>query len=279
MAHRFKRPKSIPARSATNSTELPVVGYPDFAQQVSERFPKHCACWGPLYETANHIVQRSEAGHRLAVLLSAEAAFNAFNAIILLALNGLGPDAMVVCRSLLETAMGTAYLAADEARLPNYIEYGRLVQHRIAKRWEAGQRVDLINATKAGHDSAMNRFPKKNLSWHQLQNHQLAAETGYKDVYDDYYPLWSSIAHGDFLATTSRLSPEGRFQPPPAWEFIDDALELGAEITARMFYQVTRLLKLGYESTVDRVIVILDELEPKRAQARRYLISTNTSST
>jgi hypothetical protein len=256
-----------------------VVGYPEFAPLADDRFPDHCACWGPLYTIANQIVSRSEKGHRLAVLWSACSGFNSFTGVILLALNGLGPDAMLVCRSLLETAMGTIYLAADPGRTDDYLAYAKIVEHKIAKRWEGGQHPGLVAATQIDYELESGRLPQKQLSWHQLRNDKLAEVTGFGDLYDDHYPLSSSIAHGDFWAVTRRFTPEGRFQPPPAWEFVGLALELGAEIAARMFNQVNALLALGLEEHIDQVLAILDRIEPKRSVARRFVTAAVSTST
>lgn len=249
------------------------VGYPEFAQQVPARFPDHVACWKPLYSFANHLMQRSEAHHRFAVLSSAASAFNAFNGVVLLSLNGMGAEAMVVCRSLLETAMNTVYLAADASRTDDYVDFAGIVKHRIAKRWEAGQRSDLIAATQPDYESERHRYPDGRLSWHQQRVDQLAEATGFGDVYGDYYKLWSSIAHGDFLAVTARFARSGHFQPAPAWEFVDTALELGAEIAARLSHQINALLDLGQGATVQEVLATLDRIEPRRQAMRRFLIA------
>jgi hypothetical protein len=280
MGRCIQRPKPpIPRQPRTTSPIGDVVGHPKFAPLVHGRFPDHCACWGPLYTIANQIVSRSEGGHRLAVLFSACAGFNSFTSVILLALNGLGPDAMLVCRSLLETAMGTIFLAADSSRTDDYLAYAKIVGHKIAKRLDGGQHPDLISATQIDYQRERCRFPKKQLSWHQLRNDNLAGITGFGDLYDDHSPLSSSIAHGDLLAVTARFTPKGRFQPPPAWEFVGLALELGAEIAARMFNQVNALLALGLEEHIDQVLAILDRIEPKRSKARRFLTAAVSTST
>lgn len=201
----------------------------------------------------------------------AGAAFNSFNAAALLALNGMGPEAMVVCRSLLEAAMGAIHLAANPQTLQAYADYSAIVKHKIAKRWEGGGHSEFVEATKPGYDSTRNQFPNPSLSWHQMKNDNLADSTGFKDIYADYYVYWSSIAHGDAVGLATRISGGEGFQPPPAWALVDSSLELGAEIAARMFYQLDGIFTLDLAEHTSTVLSILDRIEPKRREARRFI--------
>lgn len=184
------------------------VGFPAFAEEVVRRFPLQRVGWERLHDIANVFPNVTETGPKMALYYSAASAVNIFGGTVLLASNGFGPEAMTMCRSLFETAMSTVYLGLHPELASDYVDYGTRVKHKITKRSTSSVSDKMLKETERAYDSIKHKFKAEGLGWHQLSNDKLAGATGFSDIYNDWYILWSSLSHGDFISVGTRMAAQ-----------------------------------------------------------------------
>jgi len=240
------------------------VGYPEFWQQVHDRFPAVFKAIHDLHPLQRAIFLKpvSEPLHKVIRHL-AKMTVNSLGALTTLVLNGYGNDAMKIARGMFEAAVNVCYLQKHPGELDDFFDYYWVRKYRLAKSIE---RTD--PATHAAHvtDVAKNmaefnkvkhRYEDKKGklrgSWSIKSIAKRAADVGMGDHYETFYSWASSMHHGDISGMADQA--EGNdVVVAPSFEWINIALITGHMAVLRCIGAYNEVASLGMESNIQKAM-------------------------
>lgn len=122
------------------------------------------------------------------------------SAIVLLCQKGMGEDAAMICRSILELSVIVKYILADptEQLAKKYFSFDWIQREKMMKYLEKKSSQILkdhkeLEAIKDQIDKAKSQFEYKNNRWSFIR--EMFESVGQQDIYDTVYSIQSSLIH------------------------------------------------------------------------------------
>jgi hypothetical protein len=244
--------------------EQVIAGFPEFWQQVYRRFPRFFEAARQLEPIHNKIfrIPVREALHvvvgRIAIGVS-----NSFGALITLALNGYGADAMRVVRSMFEGEVTAAYLRRHPDKLNDYVDFIWIRQKSLLKYMEryAPQQLQRVASERVAEThkqfaTVAPRFRSRDgrllPRWTAVTVREMAEEAGLGQLYLTVYSWACAMHHADFqgLAFLSeRRTLDAAVAPSEDW--LETALVSGHGSTLRVLLCYSEVAKLGMDAELD----------------------------
>lgn len=192
-------------------------------------------------------------------------AVHAFQAIGLLAGEGLGTDAMILVRTLYEQVLNLLYIATDPDRLAeqylDYAHYRNWVYLRFLRRHypEAAARMDpeAVENMRRQFLRVRKRYPGGR-SWHGKTITELARLLRLDGTHETLYKITCDVAHGNVSGLYPLLTlaeerlgvPDGRGGDD---EYAEEAVELAVQCVVPILGEVSRHFGLGMEARLEEI--------------------------
>jgi hypothetical protein len=217
-----------------------VAGFPGFWQKVYDQHPGFFDAAHDLVPLANRFLQQTVEGplglveHCLTAIVA-----NSFGALITLALNGYGHDAVRIARGMFEAAVNAAYLKLHPAEVEDYIDFLRIRQKKLydySQRYSPSDLLripaETIAEMKAEFAKVAHRFQdsrgKLRNSWCRKDLRARAEEVRLGEFYPTFYAHASGIHHGDIGGLLAQSARDAlRVEVAPSFEAMKEALIMG----------------------------------------------------
>jgi hypothetical protein len=186
-----------------------VVGYPDFYPVMLEKHARFFEVMQAVPPMMNDVFSQphSEPLHKVCRHLAKMVA-NSLNAVLLLGMNGLGNDALKICRSMFEAAATVGYLRLHPEEFGDYFNFHFVVAKKRLRFMEKYAPValgkmspKLIAENEEGYAREKIRYEKPNgklrARWSKKDFGAICAELGLEGHYLAFYDLTSRIIHAD----------------------------------------------------------------------------------
>ena len=174
-----------------------------------------------------------------------------------------GISAAVIARSLYEYVVVTRYLIKyrNEPRvLRDFRDYGLMAFFESAKLDADSQAPKKFKLAYERVKPKFQHFEK----WHRKDIRTLAKDVGLGDLYDTFYKLTSSIAHGDALTAIMEAGVAwNRVDSTIDTHYCDITLDAVYMLMAMLYESVAKCLGLGCEAD----LAILQAVSMKRVRA------------
>jgi hypothetical protein len=218
-----------------------VAGFPDMWKPVYSRYKGFFDCAFRLQPMVRDMCNRPVEGHLLHIVgRMAAAAANSYGALLTLALNGYGQDAMKIARSLFEIELNILRLKTHPEELNDFLNFHFIQQKLLYDTFDEEQKQqttpDQYQRMMDDYNRVLPDFlhDKKN----QIPRNEWCKETLYKRakeagpemlfLYRTFYRHASSIHHMDVGGVISTIDSEMHAYMAPSWEYIEDALVASA---------------------------------------------------
>ncbi len=242
---------------------LPVVaGFPEFWQQVYDTYPLFFAAAERLASLQNKILRKPvrealpKLLRRIAITVS-----NSFGAVITLALNGYGNDAMKIARGMFEAELTAAHLRNHPEGVQDYMDFqfvsekrmldylkdfapemlSRIPSERVA---EVEQRFEAVSPRFRGQ----NRWTKKTIR-------EMAQDAGLIQPYLTVYSWASSMHHLDVIGLSTQVARETfDVDVAPSQEWLDLALLTGHGAVIHTLSHLDEAAGLGMDREIQAAV-------------------------
>jgi hypothetical protein len=267
-----------------------LIGCPEMWKPVSDRYR-------PLFDTAvnslsicNEIMGQCgftagielvtgsgtfASGVELTVCRMVLAASNTFGALQVLVLNGYGPDALRLSRSIHEAELNVFWLKEHPEDVEDFIGYRAIQRKQLYDQMDEEQRKLVPQATSTeiltDYERSLPRFVKPGKTkprseWCRVSlRDRAAANEGLLQLHLTYYPQVSSIHHGDIKGLTAQLDSEGKMDMAPSWSHLATALISGLGSFLRCLNYFDEIARLGFKDRID--ILLGDYVDAVKATA------------
>jgi hypothetical protein len=220
-------------------TETPriIPGFPEMWRPVYEKYQPFFLCAHKLMPIVNEVIRAPIEGPLLnTVCRMLVAASNSYGALIVLALNGYGHDAMKIARSIFETELNIIRLKTHPEELNDFLDYIFIIQKKQFDMLDDGQKKGVAKGhyeeMMAKYNDVLPRFASKQdrtrprNEWCRESIYARAKEAGidYLDLYQTFYREASSLHHLDIGGLVSQADKELYADIAPSWACIEDAL-------------------------------------------------------
>jgi hypothetical protein len=237
-----------------------VAGFPDFWQVAYDKYPLFFKAAMDLLPLQNEIFRKpvSEPLHKVLRHIT-KIVSNSLGALIVLALNGYGNDAMKVARGMFEGAVIARYLRQYPEKLDDYMDWHWIRQKRryeYMKKYnpELLQRIspEKVEEMQRQFDAVKGRFTDRrgNLrnSWCERSLRQMAEAVGMGPLYPSFYSIASSMHHLDFGGLSAQAEEEtGDVDVAPSTRWLTQALIIGHGAVLRCLTQYNEVVHLGMD--------------------------------
>ena len=211
----------------------------DFEQKVFKRHQDFFESVISLTDALNEITGRggpSEPREKLIINLALMGMDDAVSIITLVG-NGMGPSAMKLARSAMETAINAETLRLDPVAAEDFLEWNWVELHRLIA-WSEQCNVEvlagiggrMIDEVESNYTRVRPRFLKPNRklrsSWSADNLEVRAEKAGCGDTYRLVHPLTCQFVHGSVGALIKHFTREDEYRitPPPTHEWDRQAL-------------------------------------------------------
>ena len=196
-----------------------------------------------------------------AIVQQCRIAWRLYSSLLLLLANNFGLSAAVVARSLYEYVCGARYLMKhkkDDKILRDFRDYGFKTLYETA-----GNKSWAPPGLKASYQKVAGRFNERD-KWHRKSIKTIAKEVGLGDLYDTFYKLMSSVAHGDALAPMMEAGLDWKNVGESIdGHFCDLSLEAAYMLMVFLYEDAEACLSLGCKEEV----AILNSLSKRRLRS------------
>lgn len=190
---------------------------------------------------------------------------NSNGAVIALAVQGYGNDAIKVTRSMYDGTVTAAYLRQHAELVDDYLDYfsirrWRFYQHLVKSHSEQAQRItdEHAAALKAEYDKVLPKFTKPNDkqvydSWRKgVSLRQMADAVQLGELYPVFYSMASGIQHLDVSGMGHQIA-DGLFDVAvaPNEKFVREALNVGHNMSVRVLYEFNLVGQLGRDDEIN----------------------------
>lgn len=217
-----------------------IAGFPDFWNKAHNQQPEFFKAAHDLVPLVNQILNMPVKGQIGIVMRSFTAIVsNSFGALITLALNGYGYDAVRIARGMYEVAVTALYLKLHPDEIDDYLDYhwvrqkslyNYMVQHdpaNLARLKPAGVAEMDTELGKVAH-RFQNKYGKFRGSWCHKDLRTRAQEVGLGELYPTFYSYASAIHHGDIGGLSAQSVKESlQVDLAPSFSAAKDALMMG----------------------------------------------------
>jgi Family of unknown function (DUF5677) len=245
-------------------------GFHDFWQTAYQAFPRFWEVYPRLLEAINSLVWRKYGEtnplQHIIINLGIVGA-TSLSEITTLAGNGLGPGAMKIARSMLETAINAEFLRRFPEHLDDYFDWWIVERYKLmkyvrtdaahmlskySKEWQ--DQIDSeFEAVKARFEigSAANR--RLRAGWCSIALDARATKTDFQEAYKLIYPIGNKLMHATLggMAMHARKPEAIRVDPPPSINFCKTALVGGHMCAARMVQSISAVMNQEPTPTED----------------------------
>jgi hypothetical protein len=146
---------------------------------------------------------------------------NSFGALITLALNGYGHDAVRIARGMYEAAVNATFLEQHPEEIDDYLDFFWVKQKRLSDYLQANPpsgfslvHVERIAEIDAEFDRVANRFKNRQgrlrNSWSAKSIRVRAEKVGLGELYPTFYGYATGIHHGDVSGLVSQSAKDDR---------------------------------------------------------------------
>jgi len=195
------------------------------------------------------MLNRPVEGHLLHIVgRMAAAAANSYGALLTLALNGYGHEAMKIARSLFEIELNILRLKTHPEEINDFLNFNFIQQKLLYDTFDEEQKQQIASEQYQRMMDDYNRvlpdflLDKKN----QIPRNEWCRETLYKRakeagpemlfLYRTFYRHASSIHHMDVGGVISTIDSENHAHMAPSWEHIEDALVASGSVLRTIGY-------------------------------------------
>jgi Family of unknown function (DUF5677) len=144
---------------------------------------------------------------------------NSFSALLMLAINGFGNDAMKLARGMFETALTVAYLKRHPKEFDDYMDYHWIIsmkRHRyvlkhapeLLTQIEPEAIEEIINNYQRVSPKFTDARGKIRARWSKKSFAQIAEGVGMAENYETFYRFASGMHHGDVSGMMMQMDPE-----------------------------------------------------------------------
>lgn len=195
----------------------------------------------------------------------AKMVLNSNGAIIALAVQGYGNDAIKVARSMYDGTVTAAYLREHPELVDDYLDYfairrWRFYQHLVKSNSEQAKKITKEHAAalKEEYDKVIPKFTKPNGkqhydSWRKgLSLRQMADAVHLGELYPVFYSMASGIQHVDVTGMGHQIA-DGLLDVAvaPNEKFVREALSVGHNMSVRILYEFNLVGKLGQDAQIN----------------------------
>jgi hypothetical protein len=241
-----------------------IAGYPEFWQTSHDSCPGFYDNTHALILLENEIFGQalSEPLHKV-LRQVAKTIANSFGALITLALNGHGHDAVRVARSMFEGAVTARYLQLHPDRVQEYLDfywvqkkrfYDYLVRNDPAAAGKIPAEVvdEFTKEFRAVRHRFENRKKKLREGWGRTPLSQMAEAVGMGELYDTFYRWASSIHHVDITGLLAHSDGQSLdVNVSPTLDCAREALIMGHNATITCLAVLNDEAKLGFDSRLE----------------------------
>ena len=192
----------------------------------------------------------------------AAAAANSYGALLTLALNGYGHDAMKIARSLFEIELNILRLKTHTEEINDFLNFNFIQQKLLYDTFDEGQKQqvtpeqyqrmidDYIRVLPDFLHDKKNQIPRN--EWCKETLYKRAKEAGPEMLllYRTFYRHASSIHHMDVGGVISTIDSEMHAHMAPSWEHIEDALVASGSVL-RIIGYFDEMANLGLKERLE----------------------------
>lgn len=186
---------------------LLVVGYPEFwpiadraNRQVLETFEKNA----DFFKRILHLETEDQPLH-IVLRRMTISAWSTFLALNILVLNGHGPGANILMRTIFETGLNMFHLTSDVEGLNDFVGFSAILQKKLFDLMDSKQQAStdphMVNRMNDAFNSQVHRFQEKKGRvrdrWCRFSVRKLAEQSGRIRLYETLYWRTSQVHHGD----------------------------------------------------------------------------------
>ena len=243
---------------------LVTVGFPEFAQGIYDQYKAAFDAIKELEPLQNKLFNRplSKPFHKL-VRHIAKTNANSLGALMVLALNGYGNDAMKIARGMFEACVNLCYLQKHPDELQDYFDFFWVRQIKPLQHLQ-----DLVPDVFATHPEETakiraefaeveSRFRGRDWrlrgSWCKKDLAARAQEVGMLNNYRTFYSWASSMQHVDIGGVMSQMDGNDA-DVAPSQKWVDTALITGHMSTLRTLEVLSEAAGLGMEAELQRAM-------------------------
>ncbi len=257
------------AKELRQSRKLEVVGFPDFWQHVHDTYAKSFEAAAELTSIGNEAfnVPLAEPLHKVARHI-AKTVWNSFGALMILVLNGYGPDAMKIARGMFEASVTLGYLRLHPDRVEDYIDFHAIIRKRFHDymKQSAPEQLkryspDVIREIETDFARVAPKFRTKSgrlrANWAKLPLREMAKEVGQEGLYVMFYSFASAMHHSDvsgMVAQTLWTEAEDVLDVDiaPSDKWLRESLIIGHGSVVGVLHAYNQITGAGLEQLVDR---------------------------
>jgi hypothetical protein len=224
------------------------VGFPEMWQPVFSKYRPFFDCAAQLAQIVTEITKRPVGGPLLNVAgRMAAAASNTAGAIVLLALNGYGHDALKLARSVFEIQVNIAWFRLHPEQIDDYTEYHHIQQKRYYDMFTDEQKArfpqERYEEMMMAYTSALPRFTstrnpaEPRNEWCAVSLYKRAKDVDRLRLYRLFYGPASSVDHLDFSGLAAYSDEDQLADMAPSWNHLGTALSgIGCAYRAVFIY-------------------------------------------
>lgn len=242
-----------------------IAGFPEFWQHAYRRFPRFIEAARQLEPIQNKMFRVPVQG-ALPVVVGriAVGVANSCGALIILALNGYGADAMRIARSMFEGELTAAYLKRHPDLLSDYVDFVWVQQkglldymRKYAVQQLASIAPDRVARAERQFATVAPRFRDRHgrlrKRWTTVSVREMAEEAGLGELYLTVYSWACAMHHADFQGLGFLTEPRTLDAAvAPSEEWLETALVSGHGSTLRVLLCYNEVAKLGMDVELDQ---------------------------
>lgn len=251
------------------SRKLEVVGFPDFWQHVYDTYAKSFEAAAELTLIGNEAFNAplAEPLPKVARHL-AKTVWNSFGAVVILVLNGYGPDAMKIARGMFEASVTLGYLRLHPDQVDDYIDFHVVIRKKFHDHMKQSSpeqlkrySQDVMREIETDFTRVARRFRTKSgglrTSWAKKSFREMAKEVGQEALYVTFYKFASSMHHSDMsgmVAQTLRTEAEDVLDVDvaPSDKWLKESLVIGHGAVVGVLRAYNEITKAGLDQVVER---------------------------
>ncbi|MGA8030000.1 MAG: DUF5677 domain-containing protein [Bryobacteraceae bacterium] len=187
-------------------------------------------------------------------------AVNTLSAIHILVLNGFGPDAFKLSRSIWETQLNIFWLKKHPDDVRDFVDYYAiqrkqwydLMDDDAKRRISAEQYKEMVN----DYEAALPRFKtgrdktRPRNEWCRVSLYERAKEADQAFLYRTSYRQASSIHHGDIFGMIAGCNPEAQIEMAPDWKYLEETLVDAHGAFIRCLEYFDDIAQLGFKERI-----------------------------
>jgi len=253
------RPKSTKPASL-------IAGFPEFWQRVYDAYPLFFGVAKKLEGLQNEVLRRPVSGELPKVLhFILGTVSNSFGALITLALNGYGNDAMKIARGMFEAELNALHLSKHLEKVRDYVDFQAVQDKRLLNYMREfspelvpeipENRIADIEREFASVEPRFLNGKKLRGTWSKASRREMAKEAGLIQAYLTFYSWASSLHHSDVAGLSFQTDREGfAVDMAPSLEWIDLALISGHGSLIRTLECYNNVAQLGMAEDIEKAI-------------------------